>query len=49
MSEHEIKRGWRDRLKSMIPFGLGRTKPKHFRDLEQTLAEFRPGSETRVQ
>src|SRR4029079_18268893 len=30
---HEIRRGWKERLQSAIPFGLGRTKPKHFRDM----------------
>ena len=30
---HEIHRGWRARLKSFVPFGLGQTKPKHFRDM----------------
>jgi molybdopterin-dependent oxidoreductase alpha subunit len=27
---HEIERGWRDRLKGAVPFGLGQTKPHHF-------------------
>jgi molybdopterin-dependent oxidoreductase alpha subunit len=27
---HRIKRTFGDRLKAVIPFGLGRTKPKHF-------------------
>jgi molybdopterin-dependent oxidoreductase alpha subunit len=30
---HEIQRTRRDRLLALIPFGLGRTKPKHFRDM----------------
>jgi molybdopterin-dependent oxidoreductase alpha subunit len=28
---HRIKQTWWNRLASLIPFGLGRTKPKHFR------------------
>jgi molybdopterin-dependent oxidoreductase alpha subunit len=28
-----IKLTWAERLKSAIPFGLGQTKPKHFRDM----------------
>ena len=31
--QHAIRRTWRDRLLAAIPFGLGRTKPKHFRDM----------------
>jgi molybdopterin-dependent oxidoreductase alpha subunit len=30
---HRIEKTWKDRLASIIPFGLGRTKPKHFRDM----------------
>lgn len=30
---HQVKRTIRDRLKACLPFGLGRTKPKHFRDM----------------
>jgi molybdopterin-dependent oxidoreductase alpha subunit len=30
---HAIRRGWKERLQAAIPFGLGRTKPKHFRDM----------------
>lgn len=30
---HAIRRGWRARLAAAVPFGLGRTKPKHFRDM----------------
>lgn len=33
MSSHELKKDWRARLKSAVPFGLGQTKPKHFRDM----------------
>jgi molybdopterin-dependent oxidoreductase alpha subunit len=31
MASHEIKRDWKSRLKSAVPFGLGQRKPKHFR------------------
>src|SRR6267154_1801368 len=31
MGSHEIKRDWKARLKSAVPFGLGQRKPKHFR------------------
>jgi molybdopterin-dependent oxidoreductase alpha subunit len=31
MPSHEIKRDWKARLKSAVPFGLGQRKPKHFR------------------
>ena len=30
---HRIEKTWSDRLRSIIPFGLGATKPKHFRDM----------------
>ena len=30
---HRIEKTWADRLRSIIPFGLGATKPKHFRDM----------------
>src|SRR5512139_3805927 len=30
---HAIRHDWRARLAAAIPFGLGRTKPKHFRDM----------------
>jgi molybdopterin-dependent oxidoreductase alpha subunit len=32
---HRVEAGWVDRLKSAIPFGLGQTKPRHFRDMLQ--------------
>jgi molybdopterin-dependent oxidoreductase alpha subunit len=31
--DHLIRRGWRERLGRLSPFGLGHTKPKHFRDM----------------
>lgn len=30
---HRIEKSWKDRLKAAVPFGLGQTKPKHFRDM----------------
>ena len=30
---HAIRRSWKERLAAAVPFGLGRTKPKHFRDM----------------
>ena len=33
MSSRRIVRDWKARLKAAVPFGLGRTKPKHFRDM----------------
>src|SRR5262245_39130344 len=30
---HRIQRSWGQRLAALIPFGLGQTKPKHFRDM----------------
>src|SRR5216117_2196298 len=32
-SSHKIQKGWKAKLKSLIPFGLGQAKPKHFRDM----------------
>src|SRR6058998_2213089 len=33
MSSHRIQKGWKAKLKAAVPFGLGQTKPKHFRDM----------------
>lgn len=33
LRSHQIRRDWRSRLKAWVPFGLGQTKPKHFRDM----------------
>src|ERR1051326_8896148 len=33
MASHEIKQDWKSKLKAAVPFGLGQTKPKHFRDM----------------
>src|SRR5206468_2254181 len=30
---HRIKKSWPDKFKAAVPFGLGQTKPKHFRDM----------------
>jgi len=30
---HRIERNWKSRLRAAIPFGLGQTKPQHFRDM----------------
>ena len=30
---HRIERTWKDKLRAAIPFGLGQTKPQHFRDM----------------
>ena len=30
---HKIEQDWKARLKAAVPFGLGQTKPKHFRDM----------------
>src|SRR3954471_15502047 len=37
MASHEIKRGWKSKLKAAVPFGLGQTKPKHFRDMAKVI------------
>ena len=34
---HRIERSWKDKLRAAIPFGLGTTKPRHFRDMGQIL------------
>ncbi len=33
MPSHQIQKDWKARLKSAVPFGLGQSKPKHFRDM----------------
>jgi molybdopterin-dependent oxidoreductase alpha subunit len=33
VSSHKIQKDWKARLKSAVPFGLGQSKPKHFRDM----------------
>src|SRR5258706_8376909 len=33
MPSHKLQQGWKAKLKAAVPFGLGQTKPKHFRDM----------------
>ena len=33
MQSHRIQQTWRSKLRNVVPFGLGQTKPKHFRDM----------------
>jgi len=30
---HRVEKDWKSQLKAAIPFGLGQTKPRHFRDM----------------
>src|SRR6266581_8625743 len=30
---HRIQKNWKGKLKAAMPFGLGQTKPRHFRDM----------------
>src|SRR4030095_9020112 len=30
---HRVQKDWKGKLKSAVPFGLGQTKPQHFRDM----------------
>lgn len=30
---HRVEKTWKDRWQSLLPFGIGVTKPKHFRDM----------------
>src|SRR6266850_884611 len=30
---HQIEKTWKQKLKAAVPFGLGQTKPQHFRDM----------------
>jgi molybdopterin-dependent oxidoreductase alpha subunit len=34
---HKVKKDWKARLRSAIPFGLGQTKPHHFRDMAKVV------------
>jgi len=47
---HKLKKDWKARLKSAIPFGLGQTKPRHFRDMAKVAWKNRdnPGYAWRV-
>ncbi|MEY2429150.1 MAG: hypothetical protein QOJ40_2035 [Verrucomicrobiota bacterium] len=33
MPSHKLQQNWKSKLKAAVPFGLGQTKPKHFRDM----------------
>lgn len=33
MSSHRIQKDWKGKLKAGVPFGLGQSKPRHFRDM----------------
>ena len=33
MPSHKLQKDWKAKLKAAVPFGLGQTKPKHFRDM----------------
>jgi anaerobic selenocysteine-containing dehydrogenase len=37
MSSHRIQKTWKTKLKTAVPFGLGQTKPKHFRDMARVV------------
>src|SRR6185369_9319724 len=41
IKSYRLEKNWKDRLKAAIPFGLGQTKPKHFRYMAQTVWENR--------
>jgi len=34
---HQLRKNWRAKLKSLVPFGLGQTKPKHFRNMAEVI------------
>ncbi len=34
---HRIEKTWSQKLKSAVPFGLGQTKPRHFRDMARVV------------
>src|SRR5206468_11760774 len=33
MPSRQLQKHWKAKLKAAVPFGLGQTKPKHFRDM----------------
>src|SRR5438477_1308069 len=37
MPSHRLTRDWKSKLKAAVPFGLGQTKPKHFRDMAKVI------------
>ena len=41
MPSHRIEKSFKDKLKGAVPFGLGQTKPKHFRDMARVAWENR--------
>ena len=34
---HRLEKNWKSKLKAAVPFGLGQTKPHHFRDMARIL------------
>src|SRR6266851_9946253 len=34
---HRVEKDWKSKLKTAIPFGLGQTKPRHFRDMAKVV------------
>jgi hypothetical protein len=38
---HRIERTWKQRLARAIPFGVGQTKPNHYRDMARVAEAFR--------
>src|SRR3989442_12062841 len=34
---HRIQKDWKAKLKTAVPFGLGQTKPHHFRDMAKVM------------
>ena len=34
---HRVQKDWKGKLKSAVPFGLGQTKPQHFRDMARII------------
>lgn len=50
MKTRKLEKNWKDRILSIIPFGLGRSKPKHFRDMAGVVWQNRdnPGYAWRV-
>src|ERR1041384_4064564 len=41
MTDSRIPKTWKNRLARLVPFGLGQTKPKHFRDMARVIWENR--------
>src|SRR2546430_6270534 len=35
MLMHKLQKDWKAKLKAAVPFGLGQTKPKHFRNMAE--------------